>query len=234
MNPAPEQDVVDVVIRDVEDALDTVFRAADALRDDVVRIWGEAGDGGVSPSHLAALQPRILRTLEDQPYLSGCGFVADLDVLAGPRRYWEWWTPSPDGTAPPQPLLLRSDGGESSGYAYEGMAWFSGARQGVRTVVGPYLDFAGADRFVLTCAEPVTVGDRFVGVTGADVLVPQFETILLTHLRRIEAEAIIVNRDGRVVTSTTSSLVPGERYHGGTDGVPVDLRRAGWSLHRLS
>jgi hypothetical protein len=219
----------------IEATLDDVFSAADRLREAVQSIWQNSAESPVTPADLATLQPLINQTLLDQPHLSGCGFVAELDVLEGPRRYWEWWTPSSEGAPTTRPLLLRTSENDASSYAYESMAWFAGARQGARTVVGPYLDFAGAERFVITCAEPVMHNGTFIGVTGADVLVSLLEPIFLGHLRGLEKPCVLINRESRVVTSNSPEFVPGERFRAdNVDRLPVDTERASWTLCQLT
>lgn len=219
--------------RRIEATLDDVFAAADALRQGVEAIWERAGDRPVTPEDLAELQPMVSATLAEQPHLSGCGFVAELGVVAGTRRFWEWWVPSTEG-ARPRPLVLRTSNDDTTSYAYESMAWFAGARSGGRTVVGPYLDFDGADRFVITCAEPVTHQGSFIGITGADVLVSLLEPIFLGHLSGLGHTGVLINRDARVVTSNSPEFVPGERFRAAdADRQPVDTGRADWALCRV-
>lgn len=234
MNAASPGPTIASAAQRIEATLDDVFFATERLRAGVEQIWADADGSPVSPARLANLRPLINQLIDDHPVLSGCGFVADLDVLEGTRRYWEWWTPSAEQGGDKRPLLLRTSEDDATSYAYESMAWFAGARGGERTVVGPYLDFAGADRFVITCAEPVTHGGSFIGVTGADVLVSLLEPILLSHLRGLDATCVLVSRESRVVTSGSLEYVPGERFHGNDlEQVPVDPGRADWTLCQL-
>lgn len=219
--------------RRVEATLDDVFAAADDLRRAVESIWRHAEGRAVTPTDLHELQPLIGDTLRALPHLSGCGFVAELGVVDGTRRHWEWWVPSTEG-ARPRPLLLRTGADDTTSYAYESMAWFSGPRSGKPTVVGPYLDFDGADRFVITCAEPVTHEGSFIGVTGADVLLSLLEPIFLGHLSGLGHTGVLINKDARVVTSNSPEFVPGERFRAAElDRERVDVGRADWTLCRV-
>lgn len=233
MNTPSSSSAEATAVKSIEKTLADVFATADHLQNVVESVW-ERSNGNVTPDDLAELQPTINEALIRHPHLSGCGFVAEIDVLDGPRRYWEWWTSNGASASETRPLLLRTSEDDGSGYAYETMAWFSGARQGNRTVIGPYLDFAGADRLVITCAEPAVHRGKFVGVTGADVLVSLLEQIIIGHISRMEGTVVLVNREARVVTSNSPAFVPGERFRPiGSRSVPVDPDRAGWILHTL-
>ncbi|MGK0741595.1 cache domain-containing protein [Leucobacter sp. Z1108] len=160
-------------------------------------------DGRVMADELNALQPEIFRRLENIPAFYGTGFVADPSALADAKLYEEWWLRSEDGV--PRRLSVNRE------YDYTTMPYFAGASRGAEVIVGPYLDFTGADKFVFTLAVPVVAGDRFIGVYGADVIVPTMERTLMPILRAFVGELVLFGDDRRVVASTSADYGPGDR-----------------------
>ncbi|MGH3359928.1 MAG: cache domain-containing protein, partial [Nocardioidaceae bacterium] len=119
-------------------------------------------------------------------------------------------------------------------YDYPGMDWYVGAKAGRPSIRGPYLDYAGADRFVLTFAVPVLVDDEFVGASGVDVLMAAFDPMLFDHVRNGPDRLALVDRDDRVIVSNSPDLAPSERLRGDSlDAVPVGGEGVGWQLMTL-
>lgn len=233
MTAADSGSALALAAQGIETTLDDIFSAADDLRALVESIWADVDDRAITPDDLAKLRPLIGDALDNQPHLSGCGFVAEIDIVEGHHRFWEWWTAGEHG-GQPRRLLLRTTDDDNTSYAYESMDWFAHAHEGTRTVVGPYLDFAGADRFVITCTEPVTHDGRFVGITGADVLVSLLEPIFLSHMGPLDQTCVLINRESRIVTSNSPEFAPGERFRTpGENTHPVDSGRADWTLCQL-
>ena len=182
-------------------------------------------------AQLHALEPVINEELLAHPYYTGCGFVADLDLVDGATRYWEWLTPGPGAESPPQPLKLHTGVEGDELYAYEQMEWFQRAREGESAVVGPYMDFAGADRLVLTFAQPVVDGQTFLGVTGADIPLSGIESRLLRLMKGSSTPMAVVNRAGRVIVSTSADAAPMERLQReAREELPVGSASVGWRL----
>ena len=214
----------------IESLVEVQERAFTPLREgaqSVARLFERVQtDGRVLADELGALQPEIFRRLEEIPAYYGTGFVADPTALADVRLYEEWWLRSEDGV--PRRLSVNRE------YDYTTMAYFSGAAQGIEVIVGPYLDFTGADKFVFTLAVPVQTGDRFIGVCGADVTVPTMERILTPHLHGFVDDLVLYGEDRRVVASTSADYGPGDRIALNADEVsPASAVGAHWHLARL-
>ena len=152
----------------------------------------------------AAVEPLTTALLgrEDYP-LAGGGFVAAHQAVSDAPWHMAWW----QGRSKEDQLLSSL---ESMGEAYSRREWFTvPVETGVSHVTGPYVDFICTDEYTVTLTSPVSVGGRVVGVVGADVFVESLEDVLLPDLRRVHAEASLVNRVGRVVVSADPQLAAG-------------------------
>jgi hypothetical protein len=216
------------------EALQDVFDSAERIAVVVQDIWSR-NPNGLTSRDFSPLRDVIVNELSTHPHFAGCGYVAAVDALSDAHRYWEWFKSGDQYQPAPRPLVLHTgaEGGET--YAYEQMEWYTRAREGVAVIVGPYLDFAGADKLVLTFATPVLRSGRFVGIAGADVSLQGFEPILLRLLNTSDQSLAVLNNDGRVIVSNSADAVPAERLRIRVTGqMSLDGSAAGWSLCRLA
>ncbi|UYM04914.1 cache domain-containing protein [Solicola gregarius] len=215
----------------IEATLDEVFATAGRIRDGVRTLWRDAV-GTVSAHDLEPLQQAIFAELDSHPHYTGAGFLAEPTTLADVDRYLEWW--QSDGSGGHSRLVLDLEPTSPDGYDYVEMEWYVGAKAGRPSVRGPYLDYAGADRFILTFATPVVVDDVFVGASGVDVLMAAFDPMLFEHVRRGAAELALVDRDDRVIVSNSPDVAPSERLRIRTaEPLPVGGVGVGWRLFAL-
>lgn len=215
----------------IEAALDEVFAATARIGERAREIWGVAE--AVSVRDLGALQATIFAEVDSRPHYTGAGFLVEPGVLSDADRYLEWW--QADGSGGHARLALDLDPHRPDGYDYVTMEWYAGAKAGRPSVRGPYLDYAGADRFILTFASPVTVDGRFVGASGVDVLMAAFDPLLFDHVRHDHAAVALVDRDRRVIVSNSPDVAPSERLRSHTveDAVPIGGDGVGWHLCTL-
>lgn len=188
----------------------------------------------LTPDRLSGMREVIWRQLGLLPGADGAGVVAAPGVVAGKQRHLEWWqrTAPIDGG--------RGDGGQEGFarirlnldpesvdlYDYFDMDWFTVPHKlGRRYVYGPYVDFSGADRYVLTLTIPVfgdgVFGDRvlsdgpgereFLGIAGTDIRMSHLEPELLAILRPVPVPAVLVTGERRVVVANTPRWIPGTR-----------------------
>lgn len=190
--------------REIEQLLNRAFAPLRSGAAHIAELYErEAVDGRVTTEKLHALQPDIFRRLETVQAFYGTGFVADPSATLGGGLYEEWWFRAPEST--PQRLSANIE------YDYTKMDYFSRASQGNETIVGPYLDFTGADLFIFTLAVPVYFEDRFIGVSGADITVGALERLLLQVLEECSGETVLLNEEQRVVASTSDEYGPGDK-----------------------
>ena len=202
----------EAVSAEISAHVDTIFASISRIADAASMLWR------VSPqaraADVAALRPVILDQLSAHPEFHGCGFVAAVNVLQDRDRHWEWFVRDAIDHHPRSLRLRGNDGGET--YAYELLEGYRRAAAGKDSVTGPFLDFAGADRLIVSAYRPVVLGDTFVGLAGADLLVSAFESLVRPALRSCASPLALLNSAGRVVASTSADLellerVPSER-----------------------
>ncbi|MFC7344235.1 hypothetical protein [Saccharopolyspora griseoalba] len=159
---------------------------------------------------LAALREAIFARLSEQPRLiAGTGVILAPDVLADREHWLEWWQNDSAGGAP---VFLEVDHDPTSVgyYDYATAAWFARPeRTGERVVVGPYVDYAGTDEYMLTLADPVRSGTRFLGVAAMDIRAKTFESLLLNSLGGVAQPVALLNATGRIVASNTPHKIAG-------------------------
>jgi hypothetical protein len=208
----------------VRAALEYVFGAATVIGAAFAEQRRErlAAGGELTPDGLAGLREVICASLAVLPGADGAGIVTAPGVVTGKHRHLEWWQRSeaaPDGYAR---IRLNLDPGSVDVYDYLEMDWFTvPQRDGLRYVYGPYVDFSGADRYVITMTVPVfddtgsantgAGGREFLGVAGADVRMSSLEPDLLAILRAVPAPAVLVTGERRVVAANTARWIPGTR-----------------------
>ncbi len=219
------------VADDVEAVLDQVYQHVDALKSTVSSAVSSAVSAGgrqLPRDRLTEVEAVVADMVADVPWVGGGGFVAALDTVDQEHRFWEWWTRGNAGIERLHPPRSSSDGAE---YAYEVMQWFRDGQAGRASVFGPFVDFAGVNQLVILCAEPVVVGEQFLGVVGADLVVDLFEIQMVRRLRILAEQVVLTGSTGRVVASNTASYAPGERFaSAGWIATGVDADRARWSL----
>ena len=182
----------------------------------------------LTPERLSGMREVIWRQLGLLPGADGAGVVAAPGVVAGKQRHLEWWQRTlaadggQDGFAR---IRLNLDPESVDLYDYLDMDWFTVPRKlGKRYVYGPYVDFSGADRYVLTLTIPVFAdgvpgggagggaGEReFLGIAGTDIRMSHLEPELLAMLRPVTVPAVLVTGERRVVVANTPRWIPGTR-----------------------
>jgi hypothetical protein len=184
----------------------------------------------LTPERLAGIREVIWQQLHLLPAADGAGIVAAPDVVAGKHRHLEWWqrTASGEGGAGQggesfARIRLNLDPESIDLYDYLDMDWFTvPGRERRRYVYGPYVDFSGADRYVLTMTVPVADGPEFLGVAGVDLRMSHLEPELLAVLRAVPAAAALVTSERRVVAANTPHWISGTRL----DQLPAPGDRA--------
>src|SRR5206468_7297739 len=147
-------------------------------------------------------------------------------------RWLEWhWRAAPG--AAPTFLSVGLNPAREDFYDYECAAWYDTPRRSrSRTLVGPHVDHGATRQHLVTpCVPVVTESDDFLGVAAADLRVRELEPLVLQAMRHLDAEAALVNADGRVVASNTPRWLSGSLLRARTAGPLVTPATPEWSDH---
>lgn len=212
---AGSDDTIRACARDIEASVFVIINAVEKVRDDVIRLWGEADRQRqqVLRKDLTELQGTVKRLLsETDVQINGAGFVVAPDVLADARMHLEWWR---EGVKPGHviPLKVNLNEGGDTFYDYPNMPWFYKPQvERVGHVIGPYVDMMGVDMYICTFSLPILYGDQFLGIAGADVPLNNLEAVVTPHLVQLDQPLILVNDDLRVIASNSSRYLVGEFF----------------------
>ncbi|HEX6148772.1 cache domain-containing protein [Nocardioides sp.] len=194
----------------VAEVIERVFATVEDLHRETLACHQDAVASGrtLTDDDIRGLAPGIAARLQEPDQVAvGLGLILEPGLLQTHPLRIEWWQWS---TTLGEPVQMEFDlRPDSIGfYDYATTDWFAVPRRTrERHVVGPYVDVHGTDRYLLTLTMPIESGGDFLGVAGADVPLTVFETTILRHTG--EDDAAVVNREGRVVLSTSSRWITG-------------------------
>ena len=192
---------VSAILEPVFDRIERLAAAVAASRPATRTGWSE-GD-------LAGVRKLILEQISTDDVYLGMGYVAAPGVIDGQERYMLWWQQDHGQVSRLRPNFDRSS---IDVYDYVEMDWFRLAEAGhPRVTFGPYVDYSGADQYIVTATVPVIVDGTLAGVAGADLLFGELERRLVRVLREASSEALIVNAERHIVAANTPRWVPGSR-----------------------
>ena len=141
-----------------------------------------------------------LRGFEDLPrFVAGAGIIAEVAVLPENPHWIQWARRTPTG--PVEDLHHITDPQHEDFYDYESMDLIARPRKTHQPCAwGPYVDYGGLDDYILSVSTPILTGDRFLGVSCADIPVADLESWLAPWLAT-SAEVCLINAEGRVIVS---------------------------------
>ena len=152
--------------------------------------------------------------------VAGAGVVMAPDVLTDAPYWLEWWTANPDAAPPtPRRLAAETDPRAVGFRDYTTLPWYAvPLATGAAHVTGPYVDYLCTDQQTLTFTRPLWRDGAFAGVVGFDLLVRTFEERMFGPLEHVGRACAVINRAGRVVTSSDLRWVTGDLIR----GLPVE------------
>ncbi|MDJ0459152.1 cache domain-containing protein [Arthrobacter sp. NQ7] len=162
---------------------------------------------------LESLKPIVERVVAAQDGLvDSAGISVVPGVLADTEAWHQWWT-QVKGRLVFIPHNLNP--ASVNYYDYTDMTWFERPlASGGPELIGPYIDFGGADMKVVTASLPVSQGRRALAVAGADLSMEGIERIFLKNLGRRREDIALVTITGKVVASNSARFAPGTRFEG--------------------
>lgn len=215
------------VLDEVAALLDEVFRSVQVVGRRLLEVSDATArkDRPLRRADVAGTRELLLDVLDrHRGLVAGTGVILAPGLLADAPRWLEWWLAG----VRPEALRVSHDPDSPDFYDYTAAEWYrEPERTGERWVAGPYVDYLSTNEYMVTLTVPVRSGSTFLGVAGADLLPGRLEDRLLALLDELAEPALLVNAEGRVVASTTSSWLTGSLV---AVGGPAAHR---WSVHHV-
>ena len=206
-----QQHTPEGVIAQVDEFFDGVFAPLEAWLPRLeAQLVDRLAQGALSGAQLAALIEEDAHSVLATPHrpIYGAGFCATEDIVTegNPLAWWQGAERS---------LLASSTFGPGqAAIDLQRLEWYRvPAETRRRHVAGPFVDYLCSNEITVTVSQPVMLGDQFVGVVCADVLVASLEELLLPAVTGLGA-ATLVNANGRVVVSAEADYETGDRFAG--------------------
>ncbi len=159
---------------------------------------------------LKKVKPITLAFLAKHEFVAAAGVILSPGTIDPSRGTIEWWRHSDSGTNSKVVFNLTPETG--SFYDMETLSWFYNTVQaGTRAITGPYVDYGGLDQYIMTLTFPLDLGTNVTGMVGCDIEVGSIEAIIVPMLRRIPADAALLNADGRVILGNSGQFLVGTR-----------------------
>lgn len=222
----------DVLQQAASSAFETVFSELRAISSQLTEVAADswATTGKLTEEIVQQMRPYLVRALQRlDGHAFSLGIILDENIIAGTSYSLSWLERAADGTIQNDSNIRYPWRGNF--YEYSNADWMSLPRSSREPViVGPYVDF---DKYLLTLAVPVIVSGQFIGVAAADLRLDDFERLVAIPLSQCEKDCLIVNSEGRVVVSNTTTHPVGsisDMY----DAEASDIAHYGWQVLVLS
>lgn len=160
--------------------------------------------------HLRAIQPATAAFLARHAIPMAAGIVLGPDIVDNNFGAVEWWRRSDSGST--HRLVLNLSPTDPGFYDFVTYEWFAEVvSTGKPAIQGPYLDYAGMDKYILTAMVPLSLDGVLIGTAGCDTEVRDLETIVMPILRTIPGDAALVSKFDRIVVGNSGRFLVGNR-----------------------
>ena len=190
---------------------------------------------GTSRTKLESLRPVVEDIVTGQAGLVDSAGVSVTPGLFADAGAWHQWWSLVGGKLVFIPHNLNP--ASINYYDYTEMTWYERPlASGQPELIGPYIDFGGADMKIVTASRPVLQDTHAVAVAGADLSMESIERTFLLNLGRRDEHVALITETGKVVASNSARFAPGTHFEGprsGPGSVPVpvaDLASPPWHL----
>ena len=172
----------------------------------------------------------ILRQITDlPPSVDEISVLADTGVVPGHRYWTEAWRRTELG--PRQDGSHVMDPEREDFYDYETHEFIAEPRRTRQPcATGPYVDYGGADDYIITVSAPITLDTQFYGIAAVDFLVADLEHLLAPWLAAAETVCVLLNADNRVIVSNSAGYRAGDIVADADGFAQVAIPTFGWSL----
>lgn len=203
-------------------SLERVFADLAVLADATTDILSAPG---TSRTKLESLRPVVEDLVTSQAGLVDSAGVSVAPGLFTDAEAWHQWWSLVGGKLVFIPHNLNP--ASINYYDYTEMTWYERPfASGRPELIGPYIDFGGADMKIVTASRPVLQEQRTVAVAGADLSMESIERSFLLNLGRRDEHVALITETGKVVASNSARFAPGTRFEwpsSGAGSVPVPV-----------
>jgi DNA-binding FadR family transcriptional regulator len=163
--------------------------------------------------------------------VKGVGVLAEVGVVPGHRYWTEYWDDTASGPAKQTEHVM--DPAREDFYDFAEREYIAHPRQyRAPWATGPFVDYGGADDYIITFSVPMFVGERFVGISAADVLVADLEQRFSPWLATEEGTCVLLNAEQRVIVSNSVAHSAGDVVSTLEHFRVIEFPMFGWSLAR--
>lgn len=157
--------------------------------------------------------------------------LAEVGTVPG-HRYWTVaWTRTESGPVEDNSHVM--DPSREDFYDYEAREFMAQPRKRLQAwATGPYVDYGGADDYILTLSVPIVSEGRFLGVTIVDFLAANLERLLAPRLAESEGQCLLLNWENRVIVSNSVEYSAGDVMGDLAGFERTELPVFGWSVLR--
>ena len=164
----------------------------------------------LTEKHLRAIQPAASAFLDRHRTPMAAGIVLGPAVFDSEVGAVEWWLRGESGS--PQRLVFNLSPKDPGFYDFVTYEWFAEVvSTGKPAIQGPYLDYAGMDKYILTSMVPFTFDGSLIGTAGCDTEVRELETVITPILRTIPGDAALVSKFDRIIVGNSGRFLVGNR-----------------------
>lgn len=197
-------------------SISNVFRDLAGVSAQVLSIWEQKCSGRTQPGpeDLNSLLPLIRQMLQSESLkFHGAGVVFAPGEVNGHKMHLEWLCRSKNEEI--QPLTLNFNSRSERFYDYLHMPWYTRPLQTRQpSIVGPFVDLYGTEQYIVAFSLPIFFQGRFLGVAAADISLHCLEPLLVRGLMCVSNEALILNAEGRVLATNSSTWIAGDLIRG--------------------
>jgi hypothetical protein len=160
--------------------------------------------------HLRAIQPAAATFLSRHAFPVAAGIVLGPDLVDNNVGAVEWWRRGDLGST--QRIVFNLSQDDPGFYDFVTYEWFAEVvSTGNPAIQGPYLDYAGMDKYILTSMVPLSLDGVLIGTAGCDTEVRELETVIMPILRTIPGDAALVSKFDRIILGNSGRFLVGNR-----------------------
>ena len=172
--------------------------------------------------NLRAIQPAAAAFLARHEIPTAAGIVVGPDILDNNLGAVEWWQRGDSGST--QRIVFNLSPEDPGFYDFVTFEWFAEVvSTGKPAIQGPYLDYAGMDKYILTAMVPLSLDGVLIGTAGCDTEVRELERIVMPILRTIPGDAALVSKFDQIILGNSGRFHVGNRVV----ALPKDAIRIG-------